>query len=145
MESQAEGQPSDGEQSADEDEDTPETPSSGTDTFQFTRIMASQFSSLDSTDLPSLSLKNYLLEPSSQPMTGTREMTLRMTLTRPELRAKEEDLYGWQTKTVEKDPLGLPELPPPVEDVTGAHGAFAIKSHKSIVTKLFGKVKKGVV
>jgi hypothetical protein len=33
----------------------------------------------------------YAMEP-----VGTRDMTLRMTLTRPDLRAHEEQIYGWQ-------------------------------------------------
>lgn len=34
----------------------------------------------------------------AQAMAGSREMTLRMTLTRPDLRADESQLYGWQTR-----------------------------------------------
>lgn len=33
----------------------------------------------------------------TQAMAGSREMTLRMTLTRPDLRADETTIYGWQT------------------------------------------------
>jgi hypothetical protein len=36
-------------------------------------------------------------ETYSQAMAGSREMTLRMTLTRPDLRADENTIYGWQT------------------------------------------------
>jgi hypothetical protein len=43
--------------------------------------------------------------PHSSP--GNREMTLRMTLTRKDLRADESILYGWQ-----EDALALEELPP---------------------------------
>jgi len=40
----------------------------------------------------------------TQSMAGSREMTLRMTLTRPDLRADETTLYGWQmTKTPLKE------------------------------------------
>jgi len=35
-------------------------------------------------------------ESYTQAMAGSREMTLRMTLTRPDLRADESTLYGWQ-------------------------------------------------
>jgi hypothetical protein len=41
-------------------------------------------------------------ESYTQAMAGSREMTLRMTLTRPDLRADESALYGWQTS---KSPL----------------------------------------
>jgi len=40
-------------------------------------------------------------------MAGSREMTLRMTLTRPDLRADENIIYGWQT----------PSKPPPQESL----------------------------
>lgn len=42
-------------------------------------------------------------ESYTQAMAGSREMTLRMTLTRPDLRADETTLYGWQTTA--KSPL----------------------------------------
>jgi hypothetical protein len=35
---------------------------------------------------------------------GSREMTLRMTLTRPDLRAHEEDIYGWQQRMLQQRP-----------------------------------------
>lgn len=41
-------------------------------------------------------------ESYTQAMAGSREMTLRMTLTRPDLRADESTIYGWQTA---KSPL----------------------------------------
>jgi hypothetical protein len=42
-------------------------------------------------------------ESYAQAMAGNREMTLRMTLTRPDLRADETTIYGWQTSV--KSPL----------------------------------------
>ena len=48
-------------------------------------------------------------------LAGSREMTLRMTLTRPDLRADENVIYGWQGKPKE-DPLALEELPPMAEE-----------------------------
>jgi hypothetical protein len=60
-----------------------------------------------------------------------REMTIRMTLTRPELRTgSEEKLYSTQrtqnsgVEVAETDPLALDPLPV-CDDPTGAHGAFA--------------------
>jgi hypothetical protein len=41
-------------------------------------------------------------ESYAQAMAGNREMTLRMTLTRPDLRADESTIYGWQAT---KSPL----------------------------------------
>jgi hypothetical protein len=48
-------------------------------------------------------------EPFAQLLAGSREMTLRMTLTRPDLRADEQALYA---KTTGDDPLALEHLPP---------------------------------
>lgn len=55
-----------------------------------------------------------------------REMTLRMTLTRPDLRADEEQLYGWQTQAQQKDPFALEELHLS-DDMTGGKSPFAVK------------------
>lgn len=64
---------------------------------------------------------------------GDRDMTLRMTLTRPELRAPEEELYGRQQKEHLHTTVQIEELPDPLaleelvlsDDVTGLRGAFA--------------------
>ncbi|KAF2151206.1 hypothetical protein K461DRAFT_279995 [Myriangium duriaei CBS 260.36] len=62
-----------------------------------------------------------------------RDMTLRMTLTRPELRASDEELYGWQDGyeevapvelEVTRDPLALESLNFS-DDMSGLNGAFA--------------------
>jgi hypothetical protein len=61
-----------------------------------------------------------------------REMTLRMTLTRPDLRADEDTLYGWQgsnsvgPKPPKDDPLALEDLVL-TDDMTGTKGAFYVK------------------
>lgn len=66
---------------------------------------------------------------------GNREMTIKMTLTRRELRAPDEDPYSVKRPTtsgvdVERvDPLALDTLAI-CEDPTGAHGAFAVGSSK---------------
>ncbi|KAK4507875.1 hypothetical protein PRZ48_001610 [Zasmidium cellare] len=68
---------------------------------------------------------------SLSPDIAGREMTLRMTLTRPDLRASEQELYAFQRKEVsgvdaaDSDPLALATLPV-CDDHTGAHGAFAV-------------------
>jgi len=76
----------------------------------------------------------------SQDPLANREMTLRMTLTRPDLRAGGEDLYGWTRK--EDDPLALEQLPMS-DDTTGEHGAFAVKPNRrsGMFKRIFGKVK----
>lgn len=62
-----------------------------------------------------------------------RDMTLRISLTKPELRASDEELYGWQdgfedgvndVADDDKDPLALESLVFS-DDVSGLHGAFA--------------------
>ena len=53
--------------------------------------------------------RHHTSEPFAQLLGGNREMTLRMTLTRPELRADEKALYA---NTTGDDPLALEHLPP---------------------------------
>jgi hypothetical protein len=145
MESQFDDAASGADGTDDERDNSPTTPASSTDPFQFiTQLTSSKFSSFDSTNNPSLALRDFTQESQHQTSLPQREMTLRMTLTRPDLRAKEEELYGWQRPIVGKDPLALEDLPPAVDDVTGAHGAFAVnKCSKGIMGKLFMRVKKG--
>jgi hypothetical protein len=120
------------------DMDSPVTPSSVGLSFRgHTRhVSPSTFCSMDSAGLPPL-----------HPMQGrlNREMTLRMTLTRPDLRADEEQLYGWQTPKAkevkevkeERDPFALEELHL-TDDLTGSHSPFAVKpkSHGNLVSRL---------
>ena len=54
-------------------------------------------------------LRHHTSEPFAQLLAGSREMTLRMTLTRPDLRADEKALYA---STTGDDPLALEHLPP---------------------------------
>lgn len=79
-------------------------------------------------------------------MTGSREMTLRMTLTRPDLRADESTLYGWQAN---KSPLG--EEPLTWEEAEGkgeVRGPFggmdgwgADEKENGVVKRFWNKVK----
>lgn len=110
----------------------PRTPSMGNDLFDpsFTH-----HSSLDSgVALPYASIKPSVR--SISPDICGREMTLRMTLTRPDLRASEQELYAAQRKQVSgvevetADPLALEALPF-CDDHTGAHGAFAVSKASS--------------
>ncbi|KAF2786631.1 hypothetical protein K505DRAFT_141249 [Melanomma pulvis-pyrius CBS 109.77] len=119
------------------DVESPITPSSTGMSFRcHTRHLSpSVFSSMDSTGLPPI-----------HPMAGrlNREMTLRMTLTRPDLRADEEQLYGWKgQKGAKDDPFALEELHL-TDDMTGAKGAFAIKPKPqgNLVTRLFKRASK---
>ena len=54
-------------------------------------------------------VRHHTSEPFAQLLSGNREMTLRMTLTRPDLRADEKALYA---NTTGDDPLALEHLPP---------------------------------
>lgn len=58
---------------------------------------------------PRPAVRQHTSEPFAQLLAGNREMTLRMTLTRPELRADEKALYA---HTTGDDPLALEHLPP---------------------------------
>jgi len=121
------------------DLESPVTPSSVGMSFRgHTRHASpSNFSSLDSASFPPHPIAGRL----------NREMTLRMTLTRPDLRADEEHLYGWQAqqKSVkeDRDPFALEELHL-TDDLTGANGAFAIKpkQHGNLVSRLFKRASK---
>ena len=96
-----------------------------------------QSSSIDSgVGLPlQVSLRPKTADRSRSSSFNNREMTLRVTLTRPALREPdgrpESELYGWkrkQTSSVEvdkADPLALQPLNVS-DDSTGAHGAFAV-------------------
>ncbi|KAL0257266.1 hypothetical protein SLS55_008076 [Diplodia seriata] len=132
------------------DLDTPDTPADPDESFHTAaQIPKSNYSSLDSNGLPTLQNKGKR-SPDVYPQTfpSNREMTLRMTLTRPDLRADEDMLYGWQQHQAsrEADPLALEELPPVSEDTTGMNGPFAINLSSrqgNLVRKFFQKVKKG--
>ena len=64
-------------------------------------------------------------ESYAQATAGTREMTLRMTLTRPDLRADENTIYAWQTQmsTGTKSPL----REEPLSLVDGAEEKFEVR------------------
>lgn len=95
-----------------------------------------QSASLDSgIGLPSrLNMTGKAEDDSTFSLCGSREMTLRMTLTRPELRLSEDKLQEHRRKQTETtgvedaglDPLALGSLPV-CDDHTGAHGAFAVQ------------------
>ncbi|KAK5126918.1 hypothetical protein LTR85_008276 [Meristemomyces frigidus] len=114
------------------DSSGPPTPTEHADDRRRTII---QSASLDSgIGLPLQTNMTDKAEDYDTPRLGVgREMTLRMTLTRPELRLSEEKLRGHRrTETTavaivaDLDPLALGSLPV-CDDHTGAHGAFAIQ------------------
>ena len=88
--------------------------------------------------LPNLSKSSLtdpigLARPRSKPRTsdasarvlpGNREMTLRMTLTRPDLRDDETALYDWYDGPEKDDPLALEDLPLGPDGTAGVMGPF---------------------
>jgi hypothetical protein len=118
------------------DMDSPVTPSSVGQSFRYhTRHQSSNISSLDSNGLPPI-----------HPMTGrlNREMTLRMTLTRSDLRADEDQLYGWQGQRGSRDdPFALEELQLS-DDMNGTKSPFYVKpkAQGNLVSRLFKRASK---
>ena len=95
--------------------------------------------------LPPLTAHKQVFNTGHYPLTspGNREMTLRMTLTRPDLRADESQLYGWKKEIA--DPLALEPLPP-VSDAEVGLGPFDIppwaqEEEPGLVRKFWRKVK----
>jgi hypothetical protein len=78
--------------------------------------------------------------------TRSREMTLRMTLTRPDLRADDTTLYGWQTSRspLREEPLTLEESEEKAE-VRGPFGGIdgwgAEEKENGVVKRFWNKVK----
>jgi hypothetical protein len=95
------------------------------------------------TSSPPPPLHPLRLNPHTLP---NREMTLRMTLTRPDLRANDEELYGWRKQLADDDPLALEDLPPAVEDHSGQQGVFAVPDSPatgpSIFHRFLRKIRK---
>jgi len=131
-----------GEDGSDLELDSPVTPGDANDDAFRSTGTHPLFSSLDWRDIPPLDFKFRQASFPQDPM-ANREMTLRMTLTRSDLRAPEEELYGWQDASHD-DPLALEELPPVTDDDTGAFGPFARKGNRNsgMLRRLFSMVKK---
>ncbi|KAK6338261.1 hypothetical protein TWF730_002329 [Orbilia blumenaviensis] len=72
-----------------------------------------------------------------------REMTLRMTLTRKDLRAHEEEIYGWQQPL--RSPLGPPDSPlSPLDTSIPPLSPIAAGSQKKNTTKGWKKIWKKI-
>lgn len=122
--------------------DTPHTPSDAMFLRNSNRLPTSQPSSSD-LNRPFWKADGRMITKPIEPLLHqqpylvsgcNREMTLRMTLTRPDLRASEDLLYGPASDT---DPLALEHLPP-------ASGTYDIwdqgKDHGGAARKLWRKV-----
>jgi hypothetical protein len=94
--------------------DSPVTPAEADGTFQKQAALRPTVASKSrpSEDFSHLGIKKPILHKQqdsyTQALAGSREMTLRMTLTRPDLRADESVLYGWQARS--KSPADEPLL-----------------------------------
>lgn len=75
----------------------------------FRKLRGSNEPLISTTIAPSRICGGAIFDPYLHSSPGNREMTLRMTLTRKDLRANENELYGWKKGN---DPLALEELPP---------------------------------
>ncbi|KAI9878944.1 MAG: hypothetical protein M1830_009868 [Pleopsidium flavum] len=107
------------------DTDVPETPSDAV--FKPTHRLPSSWK-------PNSAHSSYPVRPQTrskasdtyaQMPTGCREMTLRMTLTRPDLRDDETALYDWHDGLERGDPLALEELPFGPDGAPGVVGPFS--------------------
>jgi len=83
----------------------------------------------------------------TQAMAGSREMTLRMTLTRPDLRADETTIYGWQST---KSPLkeSSPVIAEDMEEKIGGRGPFGgidgwgpMEKENGVVKRFWNRVR----
>lgn len=97
------GDPEEGDTASLPDFDSPDTPLDGS--FRPTHHISG--SKPGSSDNSKLQTWHVASEPYAHASAGNREMTLRMTLTRPDLRADESVIYPKET-----DPLALDDLPP---------------------------------
>lgn len=129
----------------DNEYDSPLTPSDSEAVRYNPRTISSKYSSIDSAGLPSPSIRQKTPE-----LLSNREMTLRMTLTRPDLRAAEEVYLrqgNGQNAPVDEDPLALAALPPLTDDNTGLRGPFirAAGKDRGMMQRLWKRVKVGGV
>ncbi|KZF23786.1 hypothetical protein L228DRAFT_124062 [Xylona heveae TC161] len=130
---------------SEDDNDVPATPCDTDGRFRSVYPLPSiKSTSTDSRPSRSTVGRNQI-DPLAPTLVGHREMTLRMTLTRPDLRADESLLYGWQDK-VNDDPLALEELPPMTDDTEGTSGPFGpdgrgSSKDGSVVRKIWSKVR----
>ncbi|KAF2416330.1 hypothetical protein EJ08DRAFT_739608 [Tothia fuscella] len=129
--------------SSDGDLESPVTPTDTEDRLVDARLYGSSiFAGIDTSDTLSLNFKiEHDLFLTTLPQVSNREMTLRLTLTRADLRANEEEPYGWRR---EDDPLALEPLHI-TDDEDGARGAFtnpkSSRRRSEMFKKFIGKVK----
>lgn len=130
--------------------ESPVTPSEDIFKHQHSRLLSS--STTGHSEFAHLGFRKPTLykhaESYSLSSTGAREMTLRMTLTRPDLRAGEDMIYGWQGQAKERaktPPKG--EFPEALEQAPvrgpfdGEDGWGPLPKDDGMVKRLWNRVK----
>ncbi|KAM3077436.1 hypothetical protein ACMFMG_006779 [Clarireedia jacksonii] len=133
------------------DSSAPVTPSDNETTFRppqkspfyYGGKPRSSFDFLQSTSRKSFSRNQ---DQYTQALAGSREMTLRMTLTRPDLRADESAIYGWQTPNglLKDEPLVTEDLENgryPRGPLGGMEGWGPTEKETGVVKRLWNRVK----
>lgn len=84
-------------------------------------------------------------ESYTQAMAGSREMTLRMTLTRPDLRADENAIYGWQApkSTLREEQFPAETEKYEVKGPFGGHDGWGhLEKENGVVKRLWNRVSR---
>lgn len=131
--------------------DSPVTPSEDVFQYQHSRLMSmSEASTTTRNEFAHLGFRKPTphkhAESYSLSSTGAREMTLRMTLTRPDLRADEDVIYGWQARERVRTPPKS-DTPEPLEQAImrgpfdGEDGWGPLPKDDGVVKRLWNKMK----
>lgn len=131
--------------------DSPVTPSEDIFKYQHSRLMSmSEANTTTRNEFTHLGFRKPTphkhAESYSLSSTGAREMTLRMTLTRPDLRAEEDVIYGWQAKERVKTPPKS-ATPEPLEQAPmrgpfdGEDGWGPLPKNDGVVKRFWNKMK----
>lgn len=121
-----------------ESSNLPETPQSPNFRDNHYHIPQRNATSTDSYD-PLHPRRHHLVKPHTPVLAGGREMTLRMTLTRPDLRQDDDHFEAIYGTKVEDDPLALEQLPPLV---SGSEIWDSLPVREGVVKKLWQKVSR---
>jgi hypothetical protein len=134
------------------DPDSPITPAEADGTFQKQSVVRPTVPSKGklSEDSSHFGVKRHALHKQhdsyTQALAGSREMTLRMTLTRPDLRSDESALYGWQDRLKSPGEEPLLEATPTTEKFVqgpfgGADGWGPAEKDNGVMKRIWNRVK----
>lgn len=121
-----------------ESSNLPETPQSPNFRDTHYHIPQRNATSTDSYD-PLHPRRYHLAKPYTSVLAGGREMTLRMTLTRPDLRQDDDHFEAIYGSKGEDDPLALEHLPPLI---SGNDIWDSLPAREGVVKKLWQKVSR---